>query len=129
MTNTIKLINLFSNIEAAYADTVVSIRAEYTAPEFCPDENVTMPGCLDVVACHADGATELLYTVDTDEYGDFNFTATLHMANPGTMHFVYTNNWTGVVDEFDDLVDAPVDDPFDKPVAGFDSPDYDFLPF
>ena len=105
MTNTIKLINLFSNIEATCDNTIVSIRAEYTAPEFCPDENVTMPGNLDVVACYADGAMELLYTAGTIVFGYTDFTATLHMANPGTMHFVYTDVNTGVVvDEFDDLV-------------------------
>ena len=123
MRNTIKLINLFSNLEAAYDDTVVSIRAEYTAPEFCPDENVTMPGGLDVFACYADGATEVLYAVDTGEYGDLSFTAVLHMSNPGIMHFVYTNAWTGVVDEFDDF-GAP--DDFDD---SFSVPDDDSLPF
>ena len=104
MTNTIKLINLFSNIEATYDNTIVYIRAEYTAPEFCPDENVTMPGNLDVVARYNDGAMALLYTVDTGAFGYTDFTAVLHMSNPGTMHFVYTDVNTGVViDDFDEL--------------------------
>ena len=106
MTNTIKLINLFSNIEATHDDAVVSIRAEYTAPEFCPDGNMTMPGNLDVVACYADGAMKQLYTADTIVFGDTDFTATLHKSNPGIMHFVYTAVKAGVdvFDEFDDLV-------------------------
>ena len=115
MTNTIKLINLFSTIEATYDNPIVSICAEYTAPEFCHEENVTMPGCLAVVARHADGDAQL-YAEDTGEYGDLNFTAALDMSNLDTMHFVYTNVRTGVVYEFDD----PVDDPVDELAAGFD---------
>ena len=122
MTNTMKLLNLFSNIEAAYDDTIVYLHAEYTAPEFCHDENVTMPGDLEVVACYADGATEVLYAVDTDEYGHLDFTATWYMSCPGAVRFVYTAADTGVVV-------GGFYGPVDEPVDGFDIQDDDSLPF